>query len=179
MKRINLITPKRYFPVPISLQKKVIAVLFIIFFATNVIKYYFSYTELKNETNNIAILESDIAKLKQTLAKKRALDEKVSFIENEFANIKLDYDVLKKNVIIKDIMVNLSELTPHNTWITSLNFSYDGEKKLYIDGKSYNKDEVFTFLKNLSAIGRNQELSWLNRENEKGYFIFQITVEFL
>lgn len=125
------------------------------------------------------MLESDIAKLKQTLAEKRALEEKAKYIENEFANIKTDYDILRKNVIIKDIMFNLSELTPHNTWITSLNFSYDGEKKLNISGRSYNQDEIFTFLKNLSAIGKNPELIWMNRESEKGQFSFQITVELL
>jgi len=76
-------------------------------------------------------------------------------------------------------MLKLSELTPHNTWITSLDFSYDNEKKLNISGKSINKEEVFTFLNNLSSMGKNPEMIEMNREGDKGQFSFQITVELL
>gem|GEM_PF-3458923 len=179
MKRINLITPKQYFPVPILWQKRFVAVFFIIMLFLNAFKYYVTFTELKRETMNITSLETEINKLKQALIAKRAFNEKAQNIEKEFADVTADYNILKKNLIIKDVMLKLSELTPHNTWITSLDFSYDNEKKLNISGKSINKEEVFTFLNNLSSMGKNPEMIEMNREGDKGQFSFQITVELL
>lgn len=142
-------------------------------------KYYNLYNELKNEMLNITSLEAEINKLKLLLSEKREFDEKAKFIEKEFADISTDYNILKKNLIIKDLMIKLSEIVPHNTWITSLDFVYEGEKRLNISGKSNNKEEVFTFLNNLVAVGKNAELIGMNRDGEKGQFSFQMTVELL
>ncbi|GAB4440958.1 MAG: hypothetical protein OHK0040_12340 [bacterium] len=179
MKRINLITPKKYFPVPVLLQKKVVAALLILFFVVTGFKYYKLQSELKIETQSIANLETEIQRLKLTLSEKRAFDEKARYIEKEFADISADYNILKKNLIIKDLMVKLAEVIPHNTWITSLDLVYEGEKKLSISGKSINKEEVFTFLNNLSSVGKNPELTGMTREGEKAQFSFQITVELI
>ncbi len=179
MKRINLITPKRYFPVPLSLQKRIFTTLFLLLLAITSYRYYRLYTELKDTTTIVANLEADVTRLKQTLSEKRAIDEKAQYIEKEFADISADYNILKKNVIIKDIMAKLSDIVPESLWLTSIDFINEPEKKINVSGKSRDKDAIFSFLNNLSLIGKSVELTGMNREGENGSYSFQITLELL
>lgn len=177
MKRINLVTPKKYFPLPFILQRRIVFLLFLFLFLYDAYHYYRVYNSLKKEQAQLNILENRISLLKQSIKNKQVISEKAQLIEKEFANIATDYNILKKNMIAKDILIKLSELVPNNTWLTSIDFKYEDEKMLFINGKTLEKEEIFTFLNNLSSIGRNQELIEMSSDGGNKKYNFQITLQ--
>lgn len=176
MKRINLITPRIYFPVELSVQKKIVYLLFLVFFAYTGLSAYFDYEKLKLGKIEIALINQEIRGLKQALSEKKSLEEKSSYIEKEFASIAADYQLLRKDIVIKDVFAVLSKVVPANTWITSLDFQYGGEKSLLLIGKSLNKEEVFTLMKNSAALGKNSELVTMQADANNS-FNFEIKLE--
>lgn len=177
MKRINLISKKVYFPIPLMIQKRLVVILFLLLVFFTFARFYKLYKAINYEKRNIVAAESDIQRLKLALEEGRIIDEKAEVIEKEFSDITEDYSILKKNLIIKNVLVMLSENIPHNTWITTIDFFYDSEKKLIIQGNSVNKDEVFTFLNNLMKISKNAELLEMQLIGKN--FSFNILLELL
>lgn len=177
MKRINLISKKVYFPLPLMLQKRLATILFILLVFFTFARFYKLYNAIKFEKGNIAAVEIDIQRLKLSLQEGRVIEEKDQIIEKEFSDIAADYSILKKNLVIKDVLLMLSENIPHNTWITNIDFFYDSDKKLIIQGNSVNKEEVFTFLNNLTKVSKNAELLDMQHLGEN--FSFNIVLELL
>ena len=178
MKRINLITPKTYFPLDLSIQKKFVYILFSLFLIYFGLRGLYDYNELQSSKRDLLKINHEIGQLKLALSEKRSIDEKTTNIEKEFSSIAADYQILKKEVVIKDIFAMISKIIPANTWITSLEFQYYGEKSLLVKGKSLHKEEIFTFLKNSYSIGKNSELINMQADGVNT-FNFEIKMELL
>lgn len=176
MKRINLVPKERFFPISEGVQRNVIyplIFLIILFYGYN---FYRSKKELDLLNLTIFNLKNEIENIKKTILEKNQYLEKSSVIEKEFLTIHEDYNVLKKDMRIKDIFEKLTEIVPHNLWITSISYSNLQQKSIYIDGKSYDKESIFIFLNNCIEIGKNPELINIDKE-EKSVYRFNIKIE--
>lgn len=177
MKRINLVPKEPLFPLSISHQKKIIYPLVLLI----VVFYSYSFYKAKIELNKLNLtisnLKADIEQLKNTVTEKNIYLQKSINLEKEFLTIKEDYEILKKNMHIKNIIYELTGLVPSNLWLTSISYLSDSQKVITITGRSLKKEDIFLFLNNCSNIGKNPELIEINSEDNS--YIFSIKIEMI
>lgn len=169
MKRINLLPREPFFPLPISLQKKIVyplILLILVYYSFNFYKYK---KELDSVILNVSNLKMEIESMRKSITEKSVYLEKSNVIENEFLTIKEDYYLLKKNMLIKDIFERLTVVVPPNLWVTSISYSDNPENTINVTGKSFDKNEIFIFLNNCLNIGKNAELIGIDKESNNVY----------
>lgn len=176
MKRINLLPKEPFFPLSISLQKKIVYPLILFILAYYSFNFYKYKKELDGVILNISNLKTEIESIKKSITEKNVYLEKSNVIEREFLTIKEDYDLLKKNMLIKDIFERLTVVVPPSLWVTSISYSDNPEKTININGKSFDKNAIFIFLNNCLNIGKNPELIGIDKESNNVY-IFSIKID--
>jgi hypothetical protein len=178
MKRINLITTEACFTLDLSMQKKIIYILFFLFLVYSGLRGFYDHNELQSNKQDLLKINQEINQLKLTLSQKRSIDERSINVEKEFSSIASDYQIIKKDFVIRDVFAMISKIIPPNTWITSLEFRYYGEKSLLLRGKSLYKEEIFAFLKNSNSMGKNSELITIQADGVNA-FNFEIKLELI
>jgi len=177
MKHINLVGKKSFFPISISLQKKIVLFVFVCFTIYSGFKIYYFFNTQEKLQKDITKLSMEITKLKNLINQNQQIIELRNSLEEEFSKDMDNALLVRKNAIL-NIFNQLSELTPENVWITSLEIQYDNEKYLRIAGKSLNKKEVFLFMDNLRK--KNNNISLINIQSVNGYdYSFELRLELI
>lgn len=176
MKHINLVSKVYLFPLPLNIQKNIVKIIFAFFIIYASIEGYILFNQIKVYETNINTINLEMNQLKQQALQKKSLMELKKTIEKEFSMISSEYELLTKKSSIKSVFENLSMLTPNDLWVTNLEIQYDQEKVVKLSGKSFKKNDVFTFMKNLNSIGKQVDLINLLLEQD-GIYSFELKVE--
>ncbi len=177
MKHINLVSKKPFFPISSSFQKKIVFLVYVIFAVYSGLKIYNSFNTQKQLQKDITILSMEITKIKSLINQNQQVIELRSSLEKEFSK-DMDNVLLVKKGAILNIFNELSEITPENVWITSLEIQYDTEKYLRITGKSLNKKDIFLFMDSLRK--KNNNVSLINIQSVNGHeYVFELRLELI
>jgi hypothetical protein len=177
MKHINLISKEPFFPISVSLQKRIIFLIFVVFVVYNGLKVYYSFKMQRKLQEDIKILSLEKTRIKNLIDQNQQDVELRNSLEKEFSK-DIDNALLVKKGAILNIFNHLSELTPDHVWITSLEIQYDNEKFLRIAGKSLNKKEIFIFMYNLKK--KNNNVTLINIQSGDGHeYSFELRLDLI
>lgn len=177
MKHINLATRPSFFPLTKDKQIKFSLFIFVIFIAYFTMKItYLNFNE-RETLKEIAILRDEIKKIKEMVSEREQIINIKNEIEREFS-INIDKNLIVANSFVSELLKTLSEVTPENLWITSLDMKYSDERFIRISGKSKTKIDIFNFMENLK--GKYKDVNLINMQYaENGIFIFNLRLEIL
>jgi Tfp pilus assembly protein PilN len=175
MKHINLAIKPSYFPLSKKIQIRISIGLFAILICYFALKILYLNLKMREIANEITILNNDIIKLREMVNQSQQILELKKSIEKEFS-VSIDQKMITNHSLVSDLFNSLSEITPDNVWITSLEIKYDDEKFLRISGKSKTKTDVFVFMENLRK--KYNDVNLINMQaEENGIFSFNLRLD--
>lgn len=176
MKHINLATKPSVFPLSKERQIRISLIIFVILILYSSLKIAYINLKKNEITKEISILNSEINQMREMVTQNQQILELKKSIENEFS-ITIDKNMITNNSFVTDLFKSLSEITPENLWITSLEMKYGEEKFLRIAGKSKSKSDVFIFMENLRK-KYNKDVNLINMQAvENGIYSFNLRLE--
>ena len=177
MKHINLATKLSYFPLSKDKQIKLSLFILTIFLVFIGLKVTFLNSKEKELSKDILILKDEIKKISEMINERQQIINIKNEIEKEFS-INIDKNLILTNSFVSDLFRTLSEITPENLWIISLEMKYGEEKFVRISGKSKTKNDIFIFMENLK--GKYKDVNLINMQHaENGIFIFNLGLDVL
>lgn len=177
MKHINLASKPSFFPISKKRQIRISVICFVFLFFYFSLKIAYLILKQKELTNELRILNSEINQIREMVNQNQQILDLKKNIEREFS-INIDKNIITNNSFVNDLFKSLSEITPENVWITSLEMKYDAERYLRISGRSKDKGDVFVFMENLKK--RYNDVNLINMQAvENGIFSFNLRLEII
>ncbi|MCX7770026.1 MAG: PilN domain-containing protein [Proteobacteria bacterium] len=175
MRPINLATKPKLYPLTQKIQSRLSVLIFLLLIVYFSLKILFLNYKQKELAKDIDLINKELIQIREMISQRQQVLELKKSIEKEFS-INIDKNMITNNSFISQLFNSLSQITPENIWITSLELKYGDEKFIRISGKSKIKGDIFIFMDNLKKIYRDVNLiSMQNTENS--IYNFQLRLD--